>query len=1619
MATVYNEEFRDAAAAASFPFSAESTLQEGALVLDKGCFLDALVYPLEKRIAPYYISALEGGIDDNINYVKLHIKDTQALDICTFKCTPDTDTVLGFDIYGSVVGTIVYDPVLLQELIGKIGLTVKEVSPDFAVFAAGLCFAPEADGNIMVRAGSERYQGEVVIAAAGGVHFKIEDDVIPYNSSSSSQSSSSQSSSSQSSSSQSSSSYSSFSSTSSISDSLTSTSSTSANSSSSSLLKSSLSSLSSTSVSSTSSSESPLYTSSSSSQSSSSSTWARSSSSAESEGWSVADAQVAHYKLNDDDNTDVVQNSSGSVEARVLPPAADPSPVTTTMFSVPGKINKAFLFAKDTDYSTFTGGVDTQQTFNDIFSKPFTVACWVNSTQATYMRGHGVYKGAGGSFLCSPGFRVGTDTSYGFLHIEYTAPNKETAQRERVSFESVYPLWQGDEPSPVRHVVITIGPTVNSIKVWIDGEAADLTKRERIESIDMTGFYQDTPLCIGGCEVREVSEGDVIFYEAWSGLVDDMRIFNRPLTEREVLGLYNNGQGTEYDEYVNPLLSSSSSSDTSNNIITSSSSSYMEGWDLRRNTALQYKCNDNTDTDVVINPFGQDGVLTTTTTDMITATGKLDSAFYLQQDLISNTDPALKSVFQGGFTLMMWLKPSAVEVTPPPYYRTLVKIEEYPITDTRFDSWLYMDWQGHLNFNIRLVDTALNIEHNYTLRSPTPIGIEPMDWTHVAVKVATTYCYMYINNKEVHKRPIGDLALHIPTETPLRVALGDLYTDTTARYCYEGFIDDVRIIDRPITTQELKGIYNYGQGTEASYGGVDNSSSSESTLYTSSSSSSSSSSHSSSSGGTSSSDSSDFNWDTTDAIVSHWKLNDRELDDATLIDSAGTTPLYGRADIYYDGIDLPCRNDPSHLILHWRGPDPCDPSPFWCLYSYYMSVNGRINRGIKPYLLTDLTVTAECRTDQAIPPGGTPPPPVSVPLNTSIQSALVSDTFAAVFTQAFSVCGWFKVPAPTDAYSSYTLFETGKRHVGYYDSPSLGLYLPSTGFLRFEYTTGHGLLASVTSEVALTETDQYFHVVINVTPRRADIYLNNKLVTPDYWNNMARVDMTQFDLKTLEDYAHWRLYHSLYMHNTGLPSYDDIRIYNRPLTREEISGIYNNGEGTERLNLRAESSSSESNPEWDFSSFTTDYFKCNAYADEGPYPPCIPNDIAGAVRLLNIVDPPSQPVIPGKLNSAISFPGVVSGSFADNNLGFSFKKPFAIAFWVYIDEVPKFPPALLGLSRSIIEADGTSRTSRFEVGIPFESPGPLYPIQMFYQVPPVTDPSDPLYEEPSSYSKVTVHDVLRPAEWALITISFDGALYLTVNNEEVTLTDLYNTGVEIPPLNPAMMGQFQDIVMQGHEADFARGLGIGGGTDSTQSSDPTRPSRPPALSQSWDNGAIDDLRLFSQPLTLFEIGILWNNGRGIEGISGGGDPSSSSSLNSSSSSSSPSSFSSDSSLSSTSANSSSSSSESSPTSSSSSFSSNSSWSSYSSFSSPSSSLSSASSASSSSDSSSSDLFSRGQVSVNIYGELFTQNQPIVSINNHKMKQAWLAAHPDSALRVQTDSDEIITIGKSKDFGNAT
>lgn len=200
MATVFNNEFRDRAAQSAFPFTSDSLMAYEDVVIDAACFLDASIYPLEAHTAPFYISSLSLSTDINTS-LKVSISDANNMLVGTVHCSTDTiDSAIIQDKYESVIGVLVYTPNKIKDLIGALERTSLSLPENILRFTAGTCFASEFSGNRMFVAKGNKYQDNIVITAAGGVHFAPVETSPPYNSSSSSSSSqSSQSSSSQSS----------------------------------------------------------------------------------------------------------------------------------------------------------------------------------------------------------------------------------------------------------------------------------------------------------------------------------------------------------------------------------------------------------------------------------------------------------------------------------------------------------------------------------------------------------------------------------------------------------------------------------------------------------------------------------------------------------------------------------------------------------------------------------------------------------------------------------------------------------------------------------------------------------------------------------------------------------------------------------------------------------------------------------------------------------------------------------------------------------------------------------------------------------------------------------------------------------------------------------------------------------------------------------------------------------------------------------------------------------------------------------------------------------------------------------------------------------------------------
>jgi len=797
MAVVFNNEFRDMSSQANFPFTTASTLIQDALEIDIGCFLDATIYPLNVHTAPYYIASITGNYGTD-NQIELVIYDAGTLEVCKIVCDSETDTAMATDADGSIVGVIVYNQEKLAELIGKIGRSDITLTSNVAEFTAGTCFSTEAGGNLFIKTDTDSYSGDVVIAAAKGVHFETEPTPDLGSSTSSSSSfnqtySSTSSSSSTSQSSSSSSSSTAARSTSSISPST-----------SSSALNSTSSNSSSQTRSTSSVSGGPLNSSS-------------SSSTEHCDPWDTTSATFFHYKLNDNNGTNTVVNSVGA-NATLLSTVTS---TTTSALSATGKIDKAFEFTPNTG----TGNIDYVNCIGSkaLMINPFTVAFWVqpDDESPTYT---------------NPCNVIGTyDTSTSLHSFEIKHQNKGLSITYYVNgyggAVSSLNIWPTSGSAPAwKHIVVTVN--ASSIHLYVN----NVLVASASHSATMSAFSPLYEPSLGAVRGRPGAN------DSFNGKLDDVRILNRALTDDEREGLYNEGNGTEDLSGCLPVSSSSSSQSSS-----SQSDSLLSA------TKIQYRMNDYNGTTVVNNTGSNslDGYIASGTgassTYNAAITGKIDKGLlfnvmvnYSRVDIVhpfgtsypTRSDvQEYSSLFSNDFTITSWIRPNTGLVNG-----TILKA-----TANSGNATLQIS-NGYLKMSYSAAAVPSASTYCQLISDAAVITADSSTWTHIAVVVKSSNILFYVNDTLIAASYVGWGA---PGMTSITMADWGTYVNSSGTYVtmgrdslygydiYIGGLEDFRVVDRELLSTEISDIWNGGSGTydvdptgSTSSGGPDPSSSS-------------------------------------------------------------------------------------------------------------------------------------------------------------------------------------------------------------------------------------------------------------------------------------------------------------------------------------------------------------------------------------------------------------------------------------------------------------------------------------------------------------------------------------------------------------------------------------------------------------------------------------------------------------------------------------------------------------------------------------------------------------------------------------------------------------------------
>jgi len=250
----------------------------------------------------------------------------------------------------------------------------------------------------------------------------------------------------------------------------------------------------------------------------------------------LLEACVAHYKMNDCARNKTVADSRGTSHGTAQR--------NTNLLSVDGKVGGALLFDGIADY------VDTNKTFQDTFRDSFSINLEVTPADG---RPPEIQR-----FLCHEyddestpygindvSISLGID---GRIFATYFAKDKSLY----AYFEDVLP--NGVNPWIMITVVITkLAPSIAKLELYRNGIMQHYIDDTGIRSdIEMTDYTNPVSLPLGA-EIYDYGNGPIV-NQFFSGLLDNVMIFNRALTAAEITKLYGPaGAGSETLEDV-PVL---------------------------------------------------------------------------------------------------------------------------------------------------------------------------------------------------------------------------------------------------------------------------------------------------------------------------------------------------------------------------------------------------------------------------------------------------------------------------------------------------------------------------------------------------------------------------------------------------------------------------------------------------------------------------------------------------------------------------------------------------------------------------------------------------------------------------------------------------------------------------------------------------------------------------------------------------------------------------------------------------------------------------------------------------------------------------------------------------------
>jgi len=268
---------------------------------------------------------------------------------------------------------------------------------------------------------------------------------------------------------------------------------------------------------------------------------------------------------------------------------------------------------------------------------------------------------------------------------------------------------------------------------------------------------------IGAFQRTSVSGG-------YNGRIEDVRLYDYPLTAQEIATIYNAGNGTL-------------------------NNSLLKVYPTSQEPTNHWKLQEESGTDV--NDSGNEPSTLTNTDSTVNQVGKIDKAYSFNGTSSRLTfAQTLKSSSNG--TLCAWIKPDSITSDV-----RAIATE----SDGGTSNYLrFYTFGGKLRFNLR--DSGAFIGS-----VETPEILNDTEWHHVAVVARDSEYELYINGVSQTLSGIDGTLENTGNWTDtITVTEGYIGAFNATGSVFDGLIEDVRYYDYVLSEQEIKNIYNQGKG---------------------------------------------------------------------------------------------------------------------------------------------------------------------------------------------------------------------------------------------------------------------------------------------------------------------------------------------------------------------------------------------------------------------------------------------------------------------------------------------------------------------------------------------------------------------------------------------------------------------------------------------------------------------------------------------------------------------------------------------------------------------------------------------------------------------------------------